>query len=236
MNIAIILSGGIGTRMGNITLPKQYLEIYGKPILVHTLEMFEMGIEIDEIVVVAEEKYFQQIEIYKRQYDLTKIKLLVKKGDTRQLSVYNALLELRSRISDDDIIVVHDAVRPLVTAKIINDSINTAKKYGTCDPVVRANDTIVVTDDKIKVTEIPNRNRIYLSQTPQSFKYSILLAAHNKAITETLTNFTDDSQLLLHYQVPIYMCEGDPLNFKITHFSDITLLKALLKLGRLSDY
>jgi 2-C-methyl-D-erythritol 4-phosphate cytidylyltransferase len=232
LNIAIILAGGTGQRMGNHTVPKQYLDIYGKPIIVHTIEHFEMSNEIDAILVVANQQYHENINVYKRKYDLSKLRWIVEGGDSRQVSSFKALSFLREFVSDDDIIVIHDAVRPLITPRIISDNIQGAKDFGAVDTCIVSSDTIIESHDGETISSVPPRKNLYLGQTPQSFKYSIIYNAHVGATKDKIEeDITDDCKLVRHYNIPVHIVKGEPINFKITYSSDVSLLKALLRLG-----
>ena len=134
MNIALILAAGSGTRMGNTSKPKQFLNIYNKPLIVHTIEAFEMHDEIDMIVIVTNDTYIDQVKIWCKQYDLGKVKSVVAGGSSRQESVYNGIKHLeQSGTNPDDIILIHDAARPLISQSIISENIVACKKYGAID-------------------------------------------------------------------------------------------------------
>lgn len=232
MNVAVILAGGTGSRMGIVDKPKQFIDVYGKPIIVHTLEVFDNHPEIDAIAVVCLNEWMDDLRILLRKYEINKVKWLVEGGETRQLSVYNAVQTLAVECSDDDIIVVHDSVRPLVTHKIISSNIAGAKQFGAVDTVVPTADTIVRSVDGEKINEIPLRSELYLGQTPQSFRLSLLKRAHEKARAEKNINSTDDCQLVLQLGEEVHLVQGEKLNFKITSFDDLLLLKAVIKLGK----
>ena len=232
MNIAVILAGGSGSRMGIVDKPKQFIDVYGKPIIIHTLEVFDNHPEIDTIAVVCLSEWMDDLRILLRRYEINKVKWLVEGGETRQLSVYHAVKTLSQECADDDIIVVHDSVRPLVTHKIISSNIAAAKQYGAVDTVVPSADTIVRSVDGVTIREVPLRKELYLGQTPQSFRLSLLRRAHEKAKAENNLNSTDDCQLVLELEEEVHLVQGEKLNFKITSFDDLLLLKAIIKLGK----
>ena len=214
MNIALILAAGSGTRMGNADKPKQFLPIYGKPLMIHTIEAFEINDDVDKIVIVTNEQYIDQVKVWCKQYDLSKVKDVVAGGNSRQISVYNGLKAVEELVSSpDDIIVIHDAARPLISQKIINDNIAVCK------------------DNEI-ISDIPNRNELYQGQTPQTFKFNIIKDAHEKALKEDIPNVTDDAKLVLSFGIDVHLVEGSAQNFKITTFDDLMMLKALLKIGK----
>lgn len=233
MNIALILAAGSGTRMGNSDKPKQFLPLYGKPLLVHTVEAFEMHDEIDAIVVSTNEQYIDQVKIWCKQYDLSKVKAVVAGGSSRQISVYNGLKGVESiGASSSDIVLIHDSARPLISQKIISSNIAACLKYDAVDTVINATDTIVTSKDGSRISDIPNRQELYQGQTPQTFRFGLILKAHELANTKQIDNVTDDCKLVISMGKEVHLVEGDKLNFKITTFDDLMMLKALLKIGK----
>ena len=233
MNIALILAAGSGSRMGNTDKPKQFLPIYGKPLMVHTIEAFEINDEVDAIVISTNEEYIDDVKVMCKQYDLSKVKAVVAGGSTRQKSVYNGLQGVKSLgAKDDDIVVIHDSARPLISQKIISENIKVCKQFGAVDTVIKASDTIVHSQDNEKITDIPPRNELYQGQTPQTFKLSLILKAHEAVLNQQIPNVTDDTKLVLLQGIDVHLVEGDKLNFKITTFDDLMMLKALLKIGK----
>lgn len=233
MNIALILAAGSGSRMGNTDKPKQFLPIYGKPLMVHTIEAFEINDEVDAIVISTNEEYIDDVKVMCKQYDLSKVKAVVAGGSTRQISVYNGLQGVKSiGAKGDDIVIIHDSARPLISQKIISENIKVCKQFGAVDTVIKASDTIVHSVDGEKISDIPPRKELYQGQTPQTFKLSIIMSAHEAVQNQTIPNVTDDTKLVLLQGIDVHLVEGDKLNFKITTFDDLMMLKALLKIGR----
>ena len=233
MNIALILAAGTGSRMGNADKPKQFLPIYGKPLMIHTIEAFEMHDDIDKIVVVTSEGYDDQVKVWCKQYDLGKVSAVAIGGDSRQVSVYNGLQAIKALgAKDDDIIVIHDAARPLISQNIITNNIEACKKYDAVDTVIKASDTIVASSDAERITNIPNRSELYQGQTPQTFKFALISEAHEKAKAGQIPNVTDDTKLVISMGKEVHLVEGSKQNFKITTFDDLMMLKALLKIGK----
>ncbi|SHI53517.1 2-C-methyl-D-erythritol 4-phosphate cytidylyltransferase [Lutispora thermophila] len=235
MNVAVILAGGHGTRMGIIDKPKQFIDVYGKPILIHTLEIFDANLDIDAIAVVCLDDWHEDLSIWLRKYELNKVKWIVRGGKTRQESVRNAIEVIKTSCNGDDIVIIHDAARPLVSNRIIKENIELAKKYGAVDTVIPTTDTIIRSKDGNKIFDVPVRRELYLGQTPQSFKYSIILEAHDKAVKDGILDATDDCQLVLNCNKDVYIVEGEKLNFKITTMDDLLLLKAIIKLGKIGE-
>ncbi len=232
MNIAIILAGGSGSRMGS-DIPKQFIDIYGKPLIVHTLESFDINTNIDYIAVVCKEDWCEDLQIWIRKYGINKAKWIVQGGNTRQESIYNALKKIETECSENDIVVIHDAARPLISQRIIDDNIEGAKKYGAVDTVIPTSDTIVNSKDGEMINSVPIRKELYLGQTPQSFSYRLIKEAHEIALNNDRFDATDDCQLIIGMNENVHLIKGDKLNFKITTFEDMLLLKAVIKLGKL---
>lgn len=232
MNIAIILAGGSGTRMGS-DVPKQFIDIYGKPLIIHTIESFDINSNIDYIAVVCKKDWQEDLKIWTRRFGINKLRWIVDGGETRQESIYNALNVIRNECLEEDIVVIHDAARPLISQRIIDENIVGAKEYGAVDTVIPTPDTIVNSKDDKTINNVPLRKELYLGQTPQSFKYNLIFKAHKIAIDNNKLDATDDCQLVLDLNEKVYFVTGDKLNFKITTFEDLLLLKAVIKLGKL---
>lgn len=227
-NIAIIPAGGKGLRTGITSkgnaVPKQYLKVNGKELIVYTLQTFQKNKLIDRIIVAAEPEYFDLLLRLAKKYKLTKLKLIVEGGATRQESAYNALLS--SEADSNDLIVVHDAARALLPDHILTNAINTAKKMGNALVCIRAKDTLI--KGKQTVSEYLNRDEVYYVQTPQIFKYKDLLKAMNKSNRENFTG-TDESMLVKRTGRKVNIVEGSVFNFKVTTKEDIELFKKLIK-------
>lgn len=232
MNIGIVLAGGSGTRMGS-DIPKQFIDIYGKPLIIHTIESFDVNSNIDYIAVVCKSEWQEDLKIWIRKYGINKVKWIIDGGETRQESIYNALIKLENECNYDDIVIIHDSARPLISQRIIDDNIIYAKEYGAVDTVIPSADTIINSRDNKTINNVPLRSELYLGQTPQSFKYGLIKNAHNNAISKQKIDATDDCQLVLELNESVHLVSGDKLNFKITTFEDLLLLKAVIKLGKL---
>jgi D-ribitol-5-phosphate cytidylyltransferase len=226
--IAIIPAGGKGLRTGitkkGNAVPKQYLKIQGKELIVYTLHTFQNNRNINRIIVAAEPEYFELLVKLVRKYKLTKLKLIVEGGATRQDSVYNAILS--SQAAPDDLIVVHDAARALLSEEVLTKAIITAKKKGNALVCIKAKDTLIKGDSSVK--EYLNRDEVYYVQTPQIFKYKDLLKAMNKSNRENFIG-TDESMLVKRTGRKVNIVEGSVFNFKVTTKEDIDLFKKLIK-------
>ena len=221
--IAIIPAGGKGIRSG-FSAPKQYLKFKKKELIVYTLEVFQQNELIDEIVVSVEEDYFNLIEQLKAKYKLSKLFNIVEGGKERQDSVFNALKSL-SNPSQDDLIVVHDAARPLLPQKVLTNAIKTAKQKGNALVCIKAKDTLA--KGKNIIDSFLDREEIYYVQTPQIFKYSVLLKAMQNAYKNKFIG-TDESMLVKKIAEEVNIVEGSVYNFKITGIDDIELFERLI--------
>ncbi|MBP9988020.1 MAG: 2-C-methyl-D-erythritol 4-phosphate cytidylyltransferase, partial [Ruminococcus sp.] len=234
-NIAIVLAGGSGSRMGMVDRPKQFIDIYGKPVIIHTLEAFEINSNIDAICVICIKEWQDDLSMWLKEYDIRKVRWIADAGSSRQESSLNALDAIKNDCSDDDYVIIHDAARPLVSQKIINENIVKVRQFGACDTVIPAHDTVIKSVDSESLDSIPPRKELYLGQTPQSFKYSIVRKAYDDyfALPEDKRPvMTDDCGLVLQSGVKIGMAMGDKLNMKITTMEDLLLVKSIVRTGR----
>ncbi len=226
--VAIIPAGGKGLRIGitdkSNAVPKQYLKIWGKELIIYTLQTFQKNKLVDKIIVAAEPEYFDLLLRLVKKYKLTKLKLIVEGGASRQDSVYNALLS--SEAEPNDLIVVHDAARALLPDYILTNAISTAKRKGNALVCIKAKDTLI--KGKRTVEEYLNRDEIYYVQTPQIFKYKDLLSAMNKAYKEKFIG-TDESMIIKRTGKKVNIVDGSVFNFKVTTGEDVELIKKLAR-------
>jgi len=220
---AIIPAGGKGIRSG-YSAPKQYLKFNGKELIAYTLEVFQKNILVNEILIAAHPDYFSIIEKLKKKFNLNKISQIVKGGNERQDSVYNALASLEAK--ENDLIIVHDAARPLLSQKILTNAINLAKRKGNAVVCIKAKDTLIKGKDY--VVSYINREDVYYVQTPQIFTYKDLMEAIETAYKKKFRG-TDESMLVKRLGKEIFIAEGSPLNFKITTKEDIEMFKKLIR-------
>jgi 2-C-methyl-D-erythritol 4-phosphate cytidylyltransferase len=222
-NFVIIPAGGKGVRSG-FAAPKQYIKFAGKELIVYTLEVFQKNKFIDNIILAAEPKYFNLLLELKKKYHITKISSLVEGGKTRQDSVYNALKSISAK--KNDLIIVHDAARPLISPDVLTNSINLAKKKGNAVVCVKVSDTLIKGSNK--VDSYLNREEVLYVQTPQIFKYKDLMDAMLNAYKNNFIG-TDESMLVKRMGKEIYIAEGSLLNFKVTTKSDLELFSWLVR-------
>ncbi len=228
MNIAVIFAGGSGTRMHTKDKPKQFLLVHGKPIIIHTVELFQYHPLIDKIVVVCIEDWIPYMEELVFRYRLNKIEKIVPGGATGQLSIFNGLKAADELYgSEGNIVLIHDGVRPLIDEKCITDNIDSVKANGSAITCVNAKETVVLVDEEGHVTEVPDRSRSRLARAPQSFWLNEILAAQNKAVSEGYTNFIDSCTLMRHYGHDISVVIGPDENIKITTPDDFYTFRAL---------
>lgn len=224
-NYAIIPSGGIGSRF-NSPIPKQYVKVLGKELLAYTLEVFQKCEIVDEIIVPADESYFNLIEEIKNKYSIYKLTKIVKGGKERQDSVYNGLLS--KRFKADDLIIVHDAARPLLSLNLLNVAIEKAKKLDSVVVAIKSRDTLIENNNQ-RLTYL-NRERIYYAQTPQIFRYQILYGAYKFAQQNNFRG-TDESMLVANASYKINLVDGEFENFKITTKDDLLTFEKLKRIS-----
>lgn len=224
MKISVIIaSGGTGKRTG-VPLPKQYIQFNGKELIAYTLEIFQRSQLINEIIVSAQKDFFSLLEVIKKKYSITKLNKIVEGGEERQHSVFNAIKSVTA--DNNDLIAIHDAVRPLLSQDILSQSIQTAKEFGSAVIAIKAKDTLIKGNDS--VSSYVDRQEIYYAQTPQIFRYGILVDAMKKAEEEKFIG-TDESMLVHRAGNKIKIVEGSSLNFKITNQDDIKLFELLTR-------
>jgi len=220
--VAVIPAGGNGTRSG-FNIPKQYLKIKGKELIAYTLEVFQKNRLVDEIIISADPFYFKILDKIKKKYSFYKLSGFVKAGKERQDSVYNGLNSLSA--SSGDLILVHDAARPLLSAKILSNAIKTAIEKGNALVCLKAKDTLIRGNDLVE--KYLDRDEVCYVQTPQIFEYSLLKKAMDKAFKDKFRG-TDESMLVRRLNEKIYIVEGSVFNFKVTSQQDIKLLSKLI--------
>lgn len=228
MNIGVIFAGGVGSRMRSKGKPKQFLEVHGKPIIVHTLEIFENCSAIDATVVVCVSDWLTYMDELVLKFNLKKVKVIVPGGETGQLSIFNGL-EAAEKIASgqDDIVLIHDGVRPLINESVLEQNIETVKKFGSAITSVAAKETVVLINEEQVIDEVVDRTRSYIAKAPQSFYLKDILAVERDAISKGITNAIDSSTLMGMYNKPLTIVEGPYENIKITTPDDFYTFKAL---------
>lgn len=226
MNIALIFAGGTGHRMNSRSKPKQFLQLHGKPILIHTLEYFEEHAEIEAICVVCLEGWEKELRMELDRYDIKKVRWITKGGATGHESIYNGLKAIENDCMADDIVLIHDGVRPLISEELISANIESVKKNGNAITVEKANETVISVNPEGKVENVPDRKSMRTAKAPQSFYYKDILCVHEKAKKDGY-KAVDSCHLMNHYGHELYTIDSTPFNIKIAQPSDYYVFRAL---------
>lgn len=230
-HIAIIFAGGVGRRMETSAVPKQFLEIENKPILIHTLELFSNHPDVDEIVVVCVADWIERLQHLLVQHDVTKVSAVIPGGATTQESIYHGLCEAeRLCMGDEAVVLIHDGVRPLITAQTISDNIVAAEQYGACVTCVRPTETIIHKGPL--GLRVPKRKDIIVARAPQSFHLSLILGLHRQSIADGQMEFTDCCEMMYYYGKSYQLVFGPEENIKVTTKTDLYICEALMKMRK----
>ncbi|GAA5093742.1 IspD/TarI family cytidylyltransferase [Wohlfahrtiimonas larvae] len=232
-NIALIFAGGTGQRMNSKSIPKQFLELHGKPIIIYTLEHFQKHSDIDGIIVVCLEAWIAHLQKLLQQYDMDKVMSIVSGGETGQLSIYNGLGEIEKLFKnggDEVIVLIHDGVRPLINEKLITDNIKMVMEKGSAITTSAAIETVAIQKyHSINViNEIIDRSDCRVAKAPQSFFLNDILSAHRLALSEGENNIIDSASMMMKYGYELNMVDCEPINIKITTPIDFYMFKAIL--------
>jgi len=229
MNFAIILSGGVGTRMRTDGFPKQYIEINHKPILVYTLEKFEKNLEIDKIIIVAAEQWQDSIMRWIKQYNSSKFSGMALPGDTRQESIFNGLKKcMEMSENEDDRVIIHDAVRPLVSDQLISSCLSALNEYDGCLPVLPINDTVYQSTTGNTITNLLKRETLFAGQAPEAFKLRAYYDINANATKEELASTRGTSEIAYNHGMNICLIDGEDMNFKLTTPADMNRFRVLI--------
>ena len=228
----IILAGGRGTRMGNAERPKQFLEIGGKPIIIHTIEKFAVQPDFEKIIVLCPKAWIEHTrDLIRKHIALRDRIVVIEGGASRNETLMNAItvIENAGDLDDETIIVTHDAVRPFVTERMITENIAAAKKTGACETAFPATDTIIETDDGQFVTNVPDRSRLWMTQTPQSFRAKKLRELYLGLSDSEKEVLTDAARIYVMKGEPVEIVRGESWNIKITYPQDLEIAEAILR-------
>ncbi len=230
-NIGLIIAGGAGNRMHQ-DIPKQFLTVNEKPVIVYTLEAFQNHPEIDAIAVVCIEGWDQVLWAYAKQFNITKLQFVVPGGKNGQDSIRNGVMELEKQYDPDDLVLIHDAIRPMVSAEIISDNIRVAREHGNAVTVIPCAEAMMQTEDgEVSVGSYP-RSRLKRTQTPQAFKIGDICDLHRRALEAGITNSVASCTLKIEMGEQVYFSAGSEKNIKLTTVEDIDIFKALLAAKR----
>ncbi len=235
MNFAIILAGGVGQRMRNSGLPKQFLEVFGKPIIIYTLEKFADSNNVDHVIVACNASWIDYMKELINKYNVNKIQEVVSGGKTRQDSIKNGLKAIiENGGMDTDIVVIHDGVRPLVEPGIINESIRVAQKYGGAMTVKAAVESVIITDkNEVDFSAFKKRDDTYSLTSPQTFKLEIVKELYLNQPVDHVEKIMPLLDAALAYTAKggsIHIIEENNNNLKITTPEDYYIMKAMLEL------
>lgn len=233
-NIGLLIAGGSGNRMHQ-NIPKQFLTVNERPVIVYTLEAFERHPEIDVIGVVCIEGWEQVLWAYARQFNITKLKYVIPGGKNGQDSIRNGVYRLEEEFASDDIVLIHDAIRPMVSAEIISDCIGKTMKYGNAITVIPCAEAMLQTEDGVISTGSYPRDKLKRTQTPQGFHLGKICDLHRRALGAGITNSVASCTLMIEMGEEVYFSAGSEKNIKLTTVEDIDIFKALLAAKR-SDW
>jgi len=225
---AIILAGGRGQRFTN-DFPKQFVKLAGKSILAHSINAFLIHPDINDIIVVGPKGFIEKIETIVADLNPQKTVIVVAGGKTRQESSYCGL---KACSPETDFVLLHDAVRPMISQLLISRVIESVKKYHAVDTIIETADTIVKVKNNY-ISSIPDRSKLKRGQTPQAFDYKLILKAHEWALENKLSNYTDDCGLIISKGGKVYCLHGDNKNVKVTHVDDLYLVERLFQIGKI---
>lgn len=228
-NIALIIAGGVGARTHQ-DIPKQFIHVHNVPIIVYTLEAFQYHPQIDAIEVVCLEGWHDILWAYSKQFGISKLENIVNGGNTGQDSIRNGISDIAKRYtSDKDIVLIHDSIRPMVSADVISDNIRVCRKYGNATTVIPCTSVMLSTEDSIvSEGQIP-RDNLKITQTPQAFFLNELLKVHEKAVTMDMLPSISSCALYIEMGIKVYLSVGSEKNIKITTSEDIEIFQSLLE-------
>lgn len=229
-NIAIVIAGGSGSRMGQ-DIPKQFINVYDKPVLIYTMEGFQNHPQIDAIEVVCIEGWHDVLRAYAKQFGIDKLKWIVNGGKTGQESIRNGVFNLEGKASPEDIIIIHDGIRPLVDKTVLTDVIIKAEKYGNAVTSLPYNEQIFVVDDEISTTKYIPRETLRRVSTPQAYRFDLLDEKYHEAFEKEIGIYGSQyaNTMMVELGVRLYFAAGSDKNIKLTTKDDLELFKAYLK-------
>ena len=233
-NIALLIAGGSGNRMHQ-DIPKQFLTVNERPVIVYTLEAFEKHPEIDAIAVVCIDGWQQVLMAYAKQFNISKLQHVVTGGKNGQDSIRNGIFELEKHFGKDDLVLIHDAIRPMVSSEIISDNIRVAKEKGNAITVIPCAEAMLQTEDGEVSSGTYPRDSLKRTQTPQAFKLGEICQLHRDALESGITNSIASCTLMIEMGKQVYFSQGSEKNIKLTTLEDIDIFKALLAASR-SDW
>ncbi|MDR1192654.1 MAG: 2-C-methyl-D-erythritol 4-phosphate cytidylyltransferase [Peptococcaceae bacterium] len=228
MITALIFAGGTGQRMNTRARPKQFLELHGKPIIIYTLGHFEVHREIDSIIVVCVKNWMGDLRHMLKQYDIEKVSQIVPGGDGGDSSIYNGLRALESVCAPEDIVLIHDGVRPLIDGDLISKNIAAVRDLGAAITVEPVAESVVRLKDNGKIAAVPPRAEMYAAKAPQSFRYGLIWDLYQRARRDGVRTI-DSAHLCSIYGAEMSTVKSTPNNMKITAPTDYYIFRALFE-------
>ncbi len=230
MAVAVIIAGGAGARMGQ-DIPKQFINVYDKPVLIYTLEGFQKHPQVESIEVVCIDGWHDVLSAYAKQFGISKLKWIVSGGKTGQESIRNGVYNLEGKVAPDEIVVIHDGIRPLVDETVLTDVIVKAKEHGNAVTAMPYNEQIFVIDDEFSTTKFIPRETLRRVSTPQAYRFDLLLSKYREAYEKEIgiygSHYTNT--MMVELGVRLYFAAGSDKNIKLTTKDDLEMFKAYLK-------
>ena len=233
MNIALIIAGGSGHRMGQ-DIPKQFINVYNKPVLIYTLENFQAHPQIDAIELVCIDGWHDVVWAYAKQFNISKLKWIISGGNTSQESIRNGVFHLEGKCEADDTIIIHDGIRPLVDAAVLTDVIVKCQQYGNAVTALPYNEQIFVADDEISTVEYIPRETLRRVSTPQAYKFKNLDTAYHEAFEKGIgiQGSAYTNTMMVELGERLYFAAGSDKNIKLTTMDDLEMFKAYLNIEK----
>lgn len=222
----VIFAGGVGSRMKSEDIPKQFIEVEGKPIIIHTIEKFDNHPEVDKIVVACLESWIQILEWELKKHGIEKVVSIVCGGKTGHESIHNGLVEVNKYSSNDDIVLICDGVRPMISENLITNCIEETKKFGTAVPVTPSIDSVLESIDGVFCHKNYERNTMFITQAPQGYYMEKIMWAHNEAEKRNINAPTSSSELLIELGEKVHLFIGERRNIKVTTPEDLYTLRS----------
>ncbi|MFI3260801.1 MAG: IspD/TarI family cytidylyltransferase [bacterium] len=236
-NIAIIFAGGVGSRMDTNDIPKQFLEVEDKPIIIHTLLNFEKHNDIDGIIISCLKEWIDYLDVKIKEFNITKVKSIIPGGTTGQDSIYKGLIEAKRLFTDNSNVLLHDGVRPYVKEELITGCIKQVNELGNAVAYTQCNETIIVSENGQNISSVPYRKNTFAGQAPQCFRLKEIIEAHDeiRAVNPTYDNIVDSCTLYNTLNKDIYLIKGHSGNIKITTQADYYQFKSLLEYDKMQS-
>lgn len=231
MNIALLTAAGVGSRMGQ-DIPKQFIHVNNKPLIIYTLEAFEKHPNIDAIIVVTLPAWTDVLKAYAKQFNITKLKWVVPGGKDGQESIHNGLVELRKHCNDDDVVIIHDGNRCMVSSEIISSNLATFKKYGDAVTAIPVVEVVFESENGDKSQKALDRDKLWRTQTPHTYTLGKLLWAHSEADKRSLKRTAATCELMALLGEDVHFSKGSEENLKITTVDDMKIFSALLNVKK----